>query len=262
MKQLFILIILLSSVYFLKSQTPLTEATDFHVKTIEGVPIYLYPLLDDNKIVVIDFFSTTCGPCQDYAPDFQEAYEEFGDNQSNVFFMGINWGDDNDGVHEFDSVFGLTYPTASGIQGNGDNVYLDYEILSYPTVIVITPDRQIIEQHIWLPTAENIITAVIEAGGLYVGLDEPAEQLNNFAIYPNPAVNQAYIKFDLPEKASIKYEVVDLLGNVIYQSDNEIYQAGNNKIKLFVSGLINGLYFVKIMSNETVVKTERFIVAH
>ena len=44
----------------LKAQTPLTEAVDFHIKTTEGITIDLFPLLDDeNKIVVIDFFSTS-----------------------------------------------------------------------------------------------------------------------------------------------------------------------------------------------------------
>ena len=42
------------------TQTILTEAVDFHIKTVEGVVIDLFPLLDDqNKIVVIDFFSTS-----------------------------------------------------------------------------------------------------------------------------------------------------------------------------------------------------------
>ena len=60
MKKITTLIILLSIYMGSFAQTILTEAVDFHIKTVEGVVIDLFPLLDDqNKIVVIDFFSTS-----------------------------------------------------------------------------------------------------------------------------------------------------------------------------------------------------------
>jgi len=60
MKRISILIISLVFSLGLASQTTLTEAVDFNVKTIEGVTIDLFPLLDgQNKIVVIDFFTTS-----------------------------------------------------------------------------------------------------------------------------------------------------------------------------------------------------------
>ena len=93
MKKIFLLLFAVLIVRGIMAQTLLTEAEDFHVKTIDGVPIWLFPLLDDEEqIVVIDFFSTTCGPCQDYADDFQRSYEAFGSNTGNVYHMGINWG--------------------------------------------------------------------------------------------------------------------------------------------------------------------------
>lgn len=261
MKQISILLFSIAFPFLLNGQTPLTEAVNFHVKTIEGETIWLFPLLDDDNIVVIDFFSTTCGPCQDYAPDFQEAYEEFGENQGNVFFMGINWGDDNDGVHEFDSIFGLTYPSVSGTQGGGDDVYEDYEVLSYPTVIIITPDHQIVEQYIWPPTAENIISAVIAAGGMYVGVDDQVQTVEDVVVYPNPVTDKAFLKIKLSSAETVQLEIVDLLGNILFSSENQFLGKGNSKIEIPVSGLINGLYFVRLSINNAGVKTSRFILA-
>jgi len=198
------------------SQTLLTEAVDFHVKTIDGEPIYLFPLLDDdNYIVVIDFFSTTCGPCQDFADDFQQSYIDFGENTGNVYFMGINWGNDNEGVREFDSIFGLTYPTASGVQGGGNIVFNDFQIQSYPTVVVIKPDHMISNQYVWEPSNANINDAVIEAGGLLVGKKEIyAEQLK---VYPNPASEK--VNISLPEfKDEIYIDIINIRGQIVYQS--------------------------------------------
>lgn len=60
MKKIAAIVLLVSMHLGLFSQTPLAEAVDFHIKTVEGVVIDLFPLLDDqNKIVVIDFFSTS-----------------------------------------------------------------------------------------------------------------------------------------------------------------------------------------------------------
>ncbi len=261
MKQISVLLFSIAFALLLNGQTPLTEAVNFHVKTIEGETIWLFPLLDDYNIVVIDFFSTTCGPCQDYAPDYQEAYEEFGENQSNVFFMGINWGDDNDGVHEFDSIFGLTYPSVSGTQGGGDDVFEDYEVLSYPTVIVITPDHQIVEQYIWPPTAENIISAVIAAGGMYVGVEDQVQVIENLVVYPNPVVQKAFLNFSISYNVNVEYEIVDVLGNNLFSSEKQFFTVGSNVVELPVSGLINGLYFVRLNINNAEVITCRFILA-
>ncbi len=212
---LLILLLIIATISSLKAQTQLTEAVDFHVKTIDGVPLYLFPLLDDdNYIVVIDFFSTSCGPCQEYAADFQESYEYFGENTSNVFFMGINWGSDNASVKEFDSIHGLTYPTASGSQGGGNIVFNDYEIMSYPTVIVITPDHSIVEQYIWYPTSENIIEAILNAGGVTVGTNE-FEELKSFGIFPNPVSSVLNIKLSNNNESIKKIDIFHISGQKV-----------------------------------------------
>ena len=245
------------------SQTTLTEANNFHVKTIYGEPIYLFPLLDEeNQIVVIDFFSTTCGPCQDYADDFQACYEKFGSNESNVYFMGINWGNDNQGVEEFDSVFGLTFPTASGSQGGGNIVYQDYNILSYPTVIVITPDHSIVEQYVWYPDEETITAAVISAGGILVNTDENPINQVDVNIYPNPITSAGKIGFHLLEESEIILKIVNIMGQEVLNMPATVYEHGNNTIEFSVEHLQNGYYFVKLDSNTGTIATSRIAVSH
>jgi len=261
MKKLLLFIITLSITFLTIGQTALTEAVDFNVETIDGDSIRLYSLLDNDKIVVIDFFFSTCGPCKQYAPDFQKAYKEFGENESNVFFMGINFGDINEGVREFDSIFGLTYPSVSGYQGGGGSVVEDYGVVSYPLVIVITPDHQIAEQSIWPPTTANIMNAVINLGGKLVGVDDQMQADASVMVYPNPVAHKAFLKIDIPSASNVQYEIVDLLGNIIFSSDKQFMGKGSSKFELPLSGLINGLYFVRLAINNTQVKTSRFIIA-
>ncbi len=245
------------------SQTTLTVAENFHVKTIDGVPIWLFPLLDDeNQIVVIDFFSTTCGPCQDYAPDFQACYESFGYNQSNTYLMGINWGNDNQGVQEFDSIFGLTYPSASGSQGGGNIVYQDYDIQSYPTVIIITPDHNIVEQYVWPPDEETLTSAIIDAGGIFVGVDENFDNNTEVVIYPNPVSDQGIVQFRIKESGNLSLMVYNMMGSEVYSSREGFFSEGIVNLKIPAITLPNGYYLLSIESDNGVLATSRLSVSH
>lgn len=232
----------------LSAQTTLDTAVNFHVKTIDGDAIWLFDLLDnDNKIVVIDFFSTSCGSCQLYAPDFQASYEDFGSNSSNVYYMGINWGADNQAVRTFDSTYNLTYPTVSGTQGGGNGVFTNYNILSYPTVIVIVPeDHLIVNQEIVPPVRDSINQAVMAAGGIMVGVNENSTSLKDVRIFPNPVLNKTLVRLllDKPEPISIK--VFDIMGRERFSLPATFYSNSDVKIPLDLSNLKNGVYTVYI----------------
>jgi thiol-disulfide isomerase/thioredoxin len=148
------------------SQVPLQTAVDFSVKDVKSESHHLFSYLDNNKIVVLDFFTTNCGPCQTYATEVSQAYEYFGCNDGNVVFMGINWGSNNQAVTTFDSLWDARYPSVSGLQGGGNGVVEDYEVLSYPTVIVITPDHNIAVNYIWPPLFDSIVQEVSLLGGI------------------------------------------------------------------------------------------------
>ncbi len=242
----------------LYSQTPLTEAVDFHVKTPDGTTIYLFQLLDDDKIVVIDFFSVGCGYCQTYAPDFQASYEDFGENDGNVFFMKINWGSDNAAVRNFDSIYGQTMPTVSGTQGGGNQVFNDYQILSYPTVIVITPDHKIFNQYIWPPDNYQIDSVVIAAGGILTGTGENLFKNGEVSIYPNPAGGYCFIKVN-GEKgfAGLEYDITDMAGMVVTDGKAKVSD-GITYIPL--RNMNSGLYFVRFYKHGIIFAVKRLMV--
>ena len=171
MKNFFLSILLISVVFALSpkqlhAQCPLTEAVDFTVTDLEGNTINLFEILDGGQYVVIDFFFTSCGPCQSAAPFINEAYEHFGCGDHDVKFIAMDTGDDNAACEWFDETFGVTYPTVSGIEGGGTAVCSAYGIPAYPTVILIAPDHSILEQDIWpIPNAGAVISP-LESYGL------------------------------------------------------------------------------------------------
>lgn len=251
MKKFTYLIIFLFTIQISSAQTPLETAVDFNVKDIHGNTISLFPLLDEGKLVVIDFFSTSCGPCALYAPEIEASYQDFGLNEGNVFFMSICWGDDNAGVAYFDSAYNITHPSVSGSQGGGNIVHNDYLIISTPTVILIAPDREILEQYIWEPTQENLNAAITAAGGTMVGIDdEITAKENPLFIYPNPATDRVNVRVDVIKDASYRLEIINLLGTKVHETIPSLLSSGEHILTTDVAGLPAGTYFIRLLKDE------------
>ncbi|MDA3944342.1 MAG: redoxin domain-containing protein [Bacteroidetes bacterium] len=242
------------------AQAQVDVAVDVSVKTVDSQIIELFSLLDADKIVVINFFSTSCGPCQTFANDFQVAYENFGMNQSNVFFLGVNYNGNNYQVEQFASIYGLTLPLASGLEGMGNEAFEAFEVVSYPTVIVITPDYQVVENYIWEPTATNITEAVLNAGGVLVGLSAlENESENDLMVLPNPVQQQASFRFSLDSQQHLQLLVSDLAGRTILSKAVNGVQ-GENHVEISAENLIDGMYIVTLMTDsQALFKTKMLV---
>ncbi len=252
MKQLLSLVLLITMMgNFSIAQTPLTTAPNFSVKTVDGAVIELYPLLDAGKVVVLNFFSVSCGPCQLYAPHFQGAFEAFGRNLGDVFFLGINYNGTNPDVIFFDSLFGLTFPSASGLDGGGNAAFHLFQLTAYPTVLVIRPDKVITNPYIWPPTTENIINAVTLAGGTLVGLDDIHREAD-FLVSPNPVAQRATIQLSLNQNEMVTIDLLDTSGRLIKRlMYNEVFDTGQHKIDFSSEDLSNGIFFVAFTTEKT-----------
>ena len=70
------------------AQTLLTTAVDFTATDVHGNSHNLFSYLNAGKYVLIDFFYTTCVPCQGAAPQVNASYENFGCNTQWCYFHG------------------------------------------------------------------------------------------------------------------------------------------------------------------------------
>jgi thiol-disulfide isomerase/thioredoxin len=262
MKVLLSTLVILFTIQFTQAQVPIDTAVDFSVKDIYGNTIELFPLLDDGKLVVINFFSTSCGPCGLYAPEFQASYEDFGENSGNVYFVGICWGDGNAGVAYFDSIYHLTHPSVSGSQGGGNIVFNNYQVISTPTVILINPEREIVEQHIWEPTRENINAAVIAAGGSMVGINDLSYGQDLMQIYPNPARSVFNASFSASGQSLYHVEVYSVMGLKVKESLPRHFSQGDQTISVHLTGLPSGTYFIRLLSDKRVISNSKLLIPH
>ena len=197
-----------------------------------------------------------------YAPELQAAYENFGCNEGDIFVLGIDKGNTNQSIIYFDSITGVTYPQASGYEGNGNYVHQLYDMQGTPSVVVIAPDRLILEQTIYPPTTVNITVALLSAGALQqpctTGLEADYND-EKFSLYPNPVKNYAEISFNLTRSRNIAVKVYNLTGQIIAGVESNYYLPGLHRQNIDLSDKPNGFYFVQFLENDKVIETKKVI---
>ncbi|MBK8955112.1 MAG: TlpA family protein disulfide reductase [Saprospiraceae bacterium] len=119
-------------------------APDFKVTDTHGQQHHLYDYLEKGKTVVLDFFFTTCTPCQYYTPQVNLAYKKYGCNKKDVVFISIDHNDTNAEVLAYDATYKIEYPSISGLEGGGNAVVNAYNIIGFPTFYVIDSSKKIV----------------------------------------------------------------------------------------------------------------------
>src|SRR5690606_17626680 len=192
-------------------------APDFTVTDTHGETHRLYDYLEAGKVVVLDFFYTTCGPCQYYSPQVNLAYEKYGCNTGDVIFIAIDHNDSDAEVLAYDAQYQIQYPSVSGLNGGGNSVVNLYHILAFPTFYVIDSTKSIIEQ-ITPPTLQVFDYRFQQHGIQPVDCNLSGSiDLENFdkpALFPNPLASGMNLNLRLvnPSQHFERYEVFDFSG--------------------------------------------------
>ena len=165
MKKIFTFIFAITLSLNIFAQCPLTTAVDFTATDCHGTEVHLFDILDGGQYVLIDFFFTTCGPCQQATPKVVESYYAFGCNMYDVYYVEISDRDSDAACQNWANTYGVEYPTIGGPAGGG-TICNQYQIGAFPTVILIAPDRSILIQDLWpINNAQTVITQ-LEAYGI------------------------------------------------------------------------------------------------
>ena len=246
-------------------------APDFTVTDAHGNTHSLYAETAQGKYVYLDFFFTTCPPCQTTTPFFSELHEKYGCNDHDLFSISLDIGDSNAEVLQFEQTYGgshATAPAVSGTEGGGNAVNATYGPAAYPTYVLIGPDNRFINIDVWpissvasfeaaFPSGSNITPNSCAAVSV-----TPAQASIPVGISPNPAMGSTKLSLSFPADAPAAIEVFDLAGARVAQLNLGTVKAGAFEHKLDVSGLSAGAYLVKVSQDGATTGTARLHVAH
>lgn len=118
----------------------LMQALDFNVQNEQGKNTYLSDF-KDGKPIVLNFWSSQCGPCVAEMPDFQKLYDDYKDKVHFVFVDSIGaLGETKEMGKSFIQTQGYTFPVYYDVNQNAQQTYSVY---SFPTTYLINQNFEL-----------------------------------------------------------------------------------------------------------------------
>lgn len=115
-------------------------STDFTMYKPDGTPLKLSDLA--GQPIVLNFWATWCPPCRAELPDFQAAYETYGDR---VTFVMLNVSESIETAQAFFAENGYTFPLYADLDDDASNAY---GVTGIPTTIMYDAAGNILDSHI------------------------------------------------------------------------------------------------------------------
>jgi thiol-disulfide isomerase/thioredoxin len=134
--------------------SPASDVPQFSFSSLEGKTVAMKDL--GNKVVIVDFWATWCGPCREEIPHLNQLYSEL--KGKGLEIVGISMDTDGtDGVKDFAREFRIQYPIVMGDDKAAESFG---GIIGLPTTFIIDRNGRIAKKYIGLPPAGDMAKIV------------------------------------------------------------------------------------------------------
>jgi len=280
MKKYLLVLILSAFTLFNFAQTPLRFANNFTAITMTQDTFVLTELLSQHKYVGLEFFFAESVLCKETSVYVSQAYEQLGRNEQELVILSINVGNDSAQCQHYIDSLGIQTPVVSGTWGKGDTIAQIFDIQSFPTFILISPDTldfydldindtitetdttyytydtipyryNIAIDDVWpIYSANDIIDTLTHNFPIYEYtsvFDLPIAENKSFSIYPNRAQNVVYLKsLDLNDEVIVRY--FNISGQLM--GEQKLYLKEGEETLLDISKLRKGSYILQVLDTE------------
>jgi hypothetical protein len=98
------------------------------------------------------------------------------------------------------------------------------------------------------PETQDIIYAAIDVAelGIIVDNTKELEKSLSWNLYPNPAIENVFMDFELDQSAEVQLEVVNMIGSLLRSEDLGQLTSGYHQQMLDLDGLTPGIYLLRL----------------
>jgi TonB family protein len=143
-----------------------TSAPSFDVKALNGASFSNASL--KGRPVLLDFWTTWCGPCRQAMPALETLYREYRDK--GLVILGVDAGEDRQTVEIFLKTATASYPTILSV---GSDILTSFQVTAYPTYVLIDSNGNIVAHQIGYPGEAGLRSMLARAFASPTLLGEP-----------------------------------------------------------------------------------------
>ncbi len=116
--------------------------TDFTMDGIDGKPVSAAKEFAKNKITVIDFWASWCGPCRQEMPSLVKTYNAYKDKGLGI--IGVSLDEDRNQWESAVREMGMTWTQVSDLQGWDNSAARKFEVQAIPFTVVVDNKGEIL----------------------------------------------------------------------------------------------------------------------
>ncbi|HNQ68572.1 MAG TPA: redoxin domain-containing protein [Bacteroidales bacterium] len=219
-----VILLLISRAFAQYKESP---AIDFTLEDTQGNFVNLFEEMENDKTVMLFFFSSNCGGCHVEAPKVDSIYRQFGSGQQQLLVWGI--AEENstlEDVIEFIEETEITFPCFP--TGHATDVFELYDVGYTPQIFIIC-DYNVSESISFFEMIENL-DYCFPTELIHEQLLKPQISINNNRILINSDLNVSEIK------------IYDISGKVVW--DEKSVNSNSVESNSLISGNLYLITFI------------------
>jgi len=116
--------------------TLMTAAPDFTLRTLSGPNLRLQE--QRGKVVLINFWATWCGPCQQEMPKLNQLYEKY--RSAGFVLLGVNVDEDANHASDVATKLGLKFPVLLDSEKSVSHLF---DLATMPSTVILDRDGKV-----------------------------------------------------------------------------------------------------------------------